>query len=473
MKRFVTLLFCVIGMLCSWPGIAGALDSLKGSAEKLIDQQIHQPPPQLAIKAEKVSSVGVGDSGKCKKIPYKWSQGCKLLKQLRSEEYFKVPYNLVSDDLLLEHIKKNSPAIIAELAKIDYGKDLQRYLNGQQSTLPNEAVFLHALELLVDIPKPLEYLNHLIEISIEINNVLASSVLSQSFETLNIIIVGIQVYRNAVGIFTRKREMLETYIWDRCGGTTSGVCKEGNSKDSVWLGIKETYSTYVEKISEDTHIPIKPVDQLGNWFENAFSAYRLVAYDDSNSIRYVEGEAIARSAKPQGSKGKDDIRKIDFLNYSYNPAFCTQEFGNIGLGKVVRVVNGQFENPEVSYSVGPIAYGDLTNDNNLEAIVHNECWLSGANYGLSQIFVYTMKNGQPSLLAQLNNDDFNRDYVRYYPGGILWFTGGVTVVGGNLAISVPAEGAHCCPIYVATLKYRWNGTTFVLDGKAERRKFTK
>ena len=48
MKRFVTLLFCVIGMLYSWSGIAGALDSLKGPAEKLIDQQLRQPPPQLA-----------------------------------------------------------------------------------------------------------------------------------------------------------------------------------------------------------------------------------------------------------------------------------------------------------------------------------------------------------------------------------------------------------------------------------------
>ena len=46
MKKFVTLLFCAIGMLYSWPGIAGALDSLKGPAEKLIDQQIRQPPPQ-------------------------------------------------------------------------------------------------------------------------------------------------------------------------------------------------------------------------------------------------------------------------------------------------------------------------------------------------------------------------------------------------------------------------------------------
>lgn len=176
-------------------------------------------------KAEKLSSVGVADSGKCKKIPYKWSQGCELLKQLRSESYFKVPYNLVSDDLLLEHIKKNSPAIIAELAKIDYGRDLQRYLNGQQSTLPNEAVFLNALEPLVNIPKPLEYLNHLIEISIDLNDVLASSVLYQSFENLKTIIVGIQVYRKAVGIFTNERDMLEGYFGDRCGGQISGSCK--------------------------------------------------------------------------------------------------------------------------------------------------------------------------------------------------------------------------------------------------------
>jgi hypothetical protein len=52
MKRFVTLLFCAIGMLYSWPGIAGALDSLKGPAEKLIVQQVRQTPPQLASAEE-------------------------------------------------------------------------------------------------------------------------------------------------------------------------------------------------------------------------------------------------------------------------------------------------------------------------------------------------------------------------------------------------------------------------------------
>ena len=182
------------------------------------------------------------------------------------------------------------------------------------------------------------------------------------------------------------------------------------------------------------------------------------AVNSAGEIVTKIGSKAGKSYKADGYWG-DDIRKFDFLNYSYNPTLCTQEFGSYGIGKVVRVVNGEFSNAEVSYGVGPITYGDLTNDNNLEAIVQNSCWLQGANYGLSEIFVYTMKNGQASLLAQLNDDDFKRDYVRYFPGGTLWFSasGGVTVVGGNLTISVPTEGAHCCPEYTTTLKYRWNG----------------
>ena len=62
MKRFVTLLFCAIGILYGWPGIAGALDSLKGPAEKLIDQQIQQPPPYLAsAEGSKYSSYLIID----------------------------------------------------------------------------------------------------------------------------------------------------------------------------------------------------------------------------------------------------------------------------------------------------------------------------------------------------------------------------------------------------------------------------
>jgi hypothetical protein len=257
-------------------------------------------------KAEKFVSVGVRDSGKCKKIPYKWLQECKLLEQLRSENYFKVPYDMISDDLLLEHIKVNKPALITELARIDYGRDLQQYIKHQQNNLPNEVVYLSALEQLVDVPWPLEYLNHLVEISMTLNQIPASTVLYQLFVNFKTIIVGIQIYRTAVGIFANERDMLEGYFLDRCGQQISGSCKTdtGTTKKTVWPSFKETYIVSLERISENRHVPL---DRLGDWFENAYSAYRLVAFDDSNSIRYLEGIAIAEFASLDDQVGKASV----------------------------------------------------------------------------------------------------------------------------------------------------------------------
>jgi hypothetical protein len=471
MKRFVTLLFCAIGMLYSWPGIAGALDSLKGPAEKLIDQQIRQPPPQPAIKSEKVSSVGVADSGKCKKIRYKWSPDCKLLERLRSENYFKVPYKSVSDDLLLEHIKDNKPALIAELARIDYGRDLQRYLNGQQSILPNEAVYLHALEQLVDIPKPLEYLNHLVEISMTLNQVPASAVLYQLFVNFKTIIVGIQIYRTAVGIFTNERAMLEGYFRGRCGGQISGSCKTDTSytKENVWPEFIRVFG--LEGISESKHIP---PDRLGDWFENAFSAYRLVAYADSNSIRYVEGEAIARSAQPQGSKGKDDIHRIDFRNFTYEigKSWCADVLGKT----VVQVRNGESEStnkehPLDGFSLGidasRIFYGDLTGDERDEAVVLTYC---GGMHPEEQAFIYTLQNGRAVLLTKL--EEGNRAF-----GGIVFgylcqgCTDGIKIQNNLLTVERMLGDGACCPKYIEKKEYRWNGRQLIQVGNAQRRKF--
>lgn len=170
------------------------------------------------------------------------------------------------------------------------------------------------------------------------------------------------------------------------------------------------------------------------------------------------------------------IQSVDFLNFSYYPNLCYQDYAKDGIQKVVQLHNGEFKNNEVFYSVvdNKIFYGDLTGDGSEEAVVHIACGLFIANSWGSEIFIYTLKNGKAVLLASLNDNDMNRDYYRHYPSGFLWriTDSGLKIIDGNLIVERYADGPHCCPEYVVTLLYRWNGKQLVLD-KQPRKKIFK
>jgi hypothetical protein len=191
----------------------------------------------------------------------------------------------------------------------------------------------------------------------------------------------------------------------------------------------------------------------------------LIGNGQAGTASQAQGKDTAASA----------IRREDFLNFTYHPSLCTQEYAKEGIGKTVRVHNGEYKNNEVYYGVvdNKIIYGDLTHDGRDEAVVHIGCGYYTANYGLSEIFIFTAKGKDAVLLAVLNENDIRRDYQRAYPEGTLigsYYTG-VNVVGGDLVVEHYAEGAHCCPKYVATFRYRWNGASLARVGKIERRKF--
>jgi len=175
---------------------------------------------------------------------------------------------------------------------------------------------------------------------------------------------------------------------------------------------------------------------------------------------------------------QDDIRSVDFLNFTYFPSLCTDEFGDHGIGKTVKVKNGEFSTEDVYYGVvqDEVIYGDLTGDGNEEAIIHVACGLYKANYGLSEIFIYTIRNGKAALLATLNEEEINSQYNRYYPknfntfDGLTWsiIDNGVKVEDGLLTVEKFVDGPHCCPENIATIKYQWNGQNLVQAGKAVR-----
>lgn len=156
-----------------------------------------------------------------------------------------------------------------------------------------------------------------------------------------------------------------------------------------------------------------------------------------------------------------DIRKVDFRNFTYH----FQEYGNVIIHK------GSTKFKDVCFVVGGhccrklksdgIIYGDITLDGHEEAIVFVGSSLCGSNVGGADVFIYTIKNAKPVLLASIKDghtgvdNDLKQncsnlaDKDEYFQGiDALSIEEGCLVVRGDVA------GYHQPLHYRATLKYR-------------------
>jgi hypothetical protein len=187
--------------------------------------------------------------------------------------------------------------------------------------------------------------------------------------------------------------------------------------------------------------------------------------------------AQSSSKHPGSTPGSDpisDIRKVDFLNFTYPSSLCSQEFGKKGIGKIVRVRKGEFKNKNVYFALeeNKVIYGDVTGDGREEAIVPVGCGAIMANFSRSEIYIYTLKAGRPTLVAEISDKEMERDYRRAYPDAESYW--GVTgndlkVRNGNLEIEVLADGPHASPKYNVTLEYQLSGKNVRLMGKPQRK----
>lgn len=169
-----------------------------------------------------------------------------------------------------------------------------------------------------------------------------------------------------------------------------------------------------------------------------------------------------------------DIRKVDFLNFTYNSSLCSQEYGRKGIGRIVRVRNGESKNKSVYFAVtnDRIIYADLTGDGKEEAIVPVECGATGANFSRSEINIYSVASGRATLLAATNDKTMERDYrANYADADGYWGINenGIKVINGKVIIEVLVDGSHAAPKYIATLEYGLSGKTLKLSGKPPRR----
>ena len=193
----------------------------------------------------------------------------------------------------------------------------------------------------------------------------------------------------------------------------------------------------------------------------------------------TSGGAQSHSKQPNSTPNSatvTDIRKVDFLNFTYHSSLCSQEYGRKGIGKAVRVHNGEFKNKNVYFAVADnkIVYADATGDGREDAIVPIDCGAITANFALSEVYIYTIQNGRATLLAEISDKDMERDYRRYYPDAESYWgvnENGLRVKNGNLEIDVLADGPHASPQYIVTLEYRLSGEALRLTGKPQRRSF--
>jgi hypothetical protein len=169
-----------------------------------------------------------------------------------------------------------------------------------------------------------------------------------------------------------------------------------------------------------------------------------------------------------------DIRKVDFLNFTYQSPLCSRELGKQGIGKTVRVQKGEFKNRNAYFSVddSKIVFGDVTGDGSEDAIVPVECGAIAANFAFTEVDVYTIKDGRAALVAQIGDKDMERDYRHYYPDAESYWgvTGtGLKVANGNIAIDVFTDGPHAAPKYTTTLEYHFTSPGFRVVDKPQRR----
>ncbi|MFS8087082.1 MAG: hypothetical protein ACMG6H_15720, partial [Acidobacteriota bacterium] len=118
--------------------------------------------------------------------------------------------------------------------------------------------------------------------------------------------------------------------------------------------------------------------------------------------------AQSRSRQPMSTSSPNavtDIRKVDFRNFNYHSSLCSKEYGRKGIRPAVRVSNGEFKNRNVYFAVtdDKIIYADVTSDGREDAIVPVACGATGANFNLSEIYVYTIQDGRVTFLAGIDD----------------------------------------------------------------------
>jgi eukaryotic-like serine/threonine-protein kinase len=165
------------------------------------------------------------------------------------------------------------------------------------------------------------------------------------------------------------------------------------------------------------------------------------------------------------------IREFDFRNFTHA--------GNI------RMNNGKYSTKDTAYKLHKVVYGDLTGDDNDEAVVLLNLEYKGAMNPSdsfdSEDLVYTWQDGRPVFLAKLDAARMWRDYEPYVNqadadcDSRIWSFGASQIANRQIVVQADVGGKFCqgpdpFKRYAVTMSYVWNGSQLALAGKPLKKK---
>jgi hypothetical protein len=173
----------------------------------------------------------------------------------------------------------------------------------------------------------------------------------------------------------------------------------------------------------------------------------------------------------QSKNQTSGIRKINFLNYSYQPSACSDIFSN---AKTVKLSKGKFKSGDNTYYInkGDVVYGDVNGDGIEDAVVLTRC-STGTSFRGFDLHVFTFQNGKEKLLAQLDSQTVYDDYEKTFPDSVFCCAGNAPKLqNGHLIIQALTDGLLLNPENATTFDYQLSGDKFVLSGTPKKQKNT-
>lgn len=156
------------------------------------------------------------------------------------------------------------------------------------------------------------------------------------------------------------------------------------------------------------------------------------------------------------------IRRVDFMNHEY-PGYC---FGDDAVRTVDGIYSWQDDEDDltIELEVLGVEYGDLDGDGVEEAVVLTNC--SGGGTGqFTRAWVYRWSGDRALVMGVVKGGD-------RADGGLASarVQDGVVVVERYRGDE--SSGA-CCPVFVDTERWGWNGREFVVVAPPERRPYVE
>lgn len=197
----------------------------------------------------------------------------------------------------------------------------------------------------------------------------------------------------------------------------------------------------------------------------------------------IIGFVLINNLIKNSPNSNDQIRKVDFRNYTYP---LKQYHAKVYESDNVSVSNGRFvfSNHKIygpnGFEVVSIYYEDLTGDRIEEAIVNMAIGnLEGGTFSNNAriySYIYTVRDNRTVLLTFLDTAyvgaGVQTDYSNYYQDDTwLLHAGVIGVENGMLKITAIAGKAMCCPEYDVSMTFRWNGQRFELTREPMRTKW--